>query len=163
MTHATVKIALALVLTVSGSVQAQWPEGWPKGWEQADTRALRAGMDPMEALRALRSSYADCKLIAAGDIRCPLPLSAGAKQCVLGVLWTLIGGMSTIVTCFWDKPDNPARLKAIDEARTRLSFEFGEPIKGSPGQQALHFGHPDYQAAHLSPISNAVMVSRLVR
>jgi hypothetical protein len=120
-------------------------------------------MDPKEALTALRASHTDCKLVAAGDIRCSLPPSAGATQCVLGVIWTVTGGVSTLVTCFWDKPDSPARLKAIAEARARLTFEFGEPIKHNPNQQALHFGHPEYLSAHLSPIGNAVMVSRLVR
>jgi hypothetical protein len=156
-------VALFLTPAVSAAVIAQWPAGWPKGWEQVDTSALRAGMDPMEALAALRASHTDCKLIAAGDIRCTVPPSAGARQCVLGVIWTITSGMSTVVTCFWDKPDNPTRSKAIEEARARLTFEFGEPIKHSPNQQALHFGHPDYQSAHLSPIGNGVMVSRLVR
>lgn len=156
-------MALGLTVPSPGSARTQRPQGWPKGWEQAHTRELRGDMDPLEALAALRATYSDCKLVAAGDIRCSLPASAGAKQCTLGVMWTITGGMSTIVTCFWDKPDDRARLKAIEKARTRLTFEFGEPIKRSPAQTTLHFGHPEYQAAHLSPISNGVMVSRLVR
>lgn len=156
-------MALALTGIPASYAGTQRPAAFPGGWEQADTRGLRGDMDPKEALETLRPSYTDCTLIAAGDVRCTLPASAGAKQCVLGLLWTITGGMSTVVTCFWDKPDNPARLKAIDEARARLTLEFGEPIKHSPNQQALHFGHPEYQSAHLSPLSNAVMVSRLVR
>ncbi len=154
-------LTLALLLSVVGS-PAQWPEVWPKGWEQVDSRMLRRDMDPKEALTALRASHTDCKLVAAGDIQCLLTPRAGASKCVLSVIWTITGGMSTVVGCFWDKPDSPARLKAISEARARLTFEFGEPIKYNPNQQALHFGHPDYLSAHLSPFANAVTVSRPV-
>lgn len=163
MTSMISTLALLFALPALSPEPGQRPEAWPRGWEQVDTQILRSDMDPKEALTALGASYKACKLVAAGDIRCPLTPSAGAAQCVLGVLWTVTGGMSTVVTCFWDKPDSPTRLRAIEDARVRLTFEFGEPIKHNPNQQALHFGHPEYLAAHLSPIGNAVMVSRLVR
>ena len=162
MTYTTSTVALLIALSAFPPEPDQRPEAWPRGWEEVNAQMLRPDMDPKEMLTALGTSYKGCKLVAASDIRCPLSPSAGATQCVLSVLWTVTGGMSTLVTCFWDKPDSPARLKAIEGARARLTFEFGEPIKNNPNQQALHFGHPDYLSAHLSPIGNAVMVSRLV-
>ena len=88
-TASTIPLLLALLPL---SPPGQRPEAWPRGWEQVDAQMLRADMDPKEALTALGASYKGCKLVAAGDIRCPVTPSAGAAQCVLGVLWTVTGG-----------------------------------------------------------------------